>query len=353
MSEGRGRVLARDERAAYRAFAASVAMSAATPLAVERLGEAPFEHFGGESLEVGVAVRDRPAAYAHAVIDEFRSPRSGAGFARMAYVGDIRVDPAVRRQRLGTRLLDGLADALLVQGVREGFCFVNDGNDAILGLFASGKCRMRGAVRGSYLTGSRLLVVRPPAPGGAFIRVDAATLAGARSWSDSLAVQPFAQQVSACDLARLAREAGPDLVVLARREAPERPLAAVWNQRVRRRLRVLELPRALQAVTAAWRLATRWSGGPPPPRLGEPWSAAELCWSAPESSRSPDVLAEALAVAWEMRSHFVNVPFDLSDPRPHGPLWQWTTSHLVALRFDGGEPAPFDGETFAHDLSRI
>ncbi len=348
-----GRVLGIEDAPSYRAFAARVPMSAATPLAVERVGAAPFDHFGGESVEVGVAEAGRPVAYAHACVGLFRAPAPGGERTRMAYVGDIRVDPAVQRQRLGTRLLDGLADALVARGAREGFCFVNEGNEAILGLFASGRCRMRGAVRGSYRTGSRLLFARPRARRGAFVRVPPEALARADAWTEALAARAFSQRMSGTELGRIAAVAGSDLVVLARAGAPAEPVAAVWNQRARRRLRVLGLSRPLELVTAAWRTSARFTGAAPPPRAGEPWSAAELCWCAPGASPAPDVLAEALAIAWEMGSHFLNVPFDLAEPRPRGPLWQWTTSHLVTLRFDGGEPAPFDGETFAHDLSRI
>jgi ribosomal protein S18 acetylase RimI-like enzyme len=354
MSDDAGaRELAYDERTLFRAFAAGVPMSAHTPLAVERCGDAPFDHFGGESVEVGVTFEGRPAAYAHAAVASFCPPQGDGEPVRMAYVGDIRVDPAVQRRRLGTRLLDVLADALVARGVTDGFCFVNDGNAAVLGLFASGRSRMRGAASGSFRTGSRLLVARPRASRGAFVRVDPVALAGADRWAERLTRRPFAQAMRACDLARIAAAAGRDCVVLARRAAPEAPVAAIWNQRARRRLRVLALPPVLHGVTAAWRAAARWTGGAPPPRAGEPWSAAELCWLEPGSVPDGDVLAESLAVAWEMGSHFLNVAFDRGDASPRGPLWQWTTSHLVTLRFDGGPPAPFDGETFAHDLSRI
>jgi ribosomal protein S18 acetylase RimI-like enzyme len=347
-----GRALEPGERGRYRAFAARVPMSAATPLAVERVGDAPFDHFGGESLEVGLPFDGRPAAYAHAVVGEFRAPGRDGAFARMAYVGDIRVDPSIQRRRLGTRLLDGLADALVARGVREGFCFVNEGNDAVLALFGGGRCRMRGAVRASYRTGSRLLVARPRGRRGALVRVAPESIAGARAWVDALEARPFAQRLGAAELARIAAAAGPDIAILARGDASAQPVAAVWNQRARRRLRVLALPPLLRIVTAAWRAASRGSGGVPPPRAGDPWSAAELCWLGEEAC-GDDLLDEALAIAWEMGSHFLNVPFERSAPRPRGPLWQWTTSHLVTLRFDGGEPAPFDGETFGHDLSRI
>jgi ribosomal protein S18 acetylase RimI-like enzyme len=357
------RVLVGGEGAAFRAFAGRVPMSAATPLAVERHGAAPFDHFVGSSVEVGVTVDGRPAAYAHAVLGRFRvsaGPVATAGYERdIAYVGDIRVDPDVQRRRLGTRLLDTLAEALVARGVLTGFCFVNEGNDAILGLFASGRSRMVGARSGSFRTGSRLLLARPRAAsvaGRRFVPVPLESLAAARAYAARLAEAPFALRVEAPALAEIARSAGEDLVVLARAEAPDEPVFAVWNQRARRKLRVLALPPALAAVATLWRLAARVTGGPPPPRAGDAWSATELCWIDPAMETEPArdaMISKALEVAWGLGSHFLNVPFELGQRAPAGPLWQWTTSHLVTLRFDGGLPSAFGGANFAHDLSRI
>lgn len=361
--EVESRVLAEGERAAFRAFAARVPMSTTTPLAVERHGAAPFDHFLGSSVEVGVTLGGRPVAYAHAVVGRFRAP-SSPGVERgdegvMAYVGDIRVDPTVQRQRLGTRLLDALADALVARGVSSGFCFVNEGNGAILGLFASGRSRMVGTRGGSFRTGSRLLLARPraaPVAGGRFVRVSHGALSVARGYASRLGDAPFAFRAEAPALAEIARVAGDDLVVLAGAEVPEEPLFAVWNQRARRKLRVLALDPALAFVASLWRFGARFTGGPRPPRVGEPWSAAELCWidpcAVPGRARE-GMIAAALEVAWGLGSHFVNVPFELAEEAPAGLLWQWTTSHLVTLRFDGGLPPAFEGAIFAHDLSRI
>ena len=346
------RVLPADYPAAcIQAFMGQTSMTAATPLVIARCGDHPYGHFMGVSQALGAFEGERLVGYVRGVVAPTQLLVGGELVTESAlYFGDLRIDDRQRRRGLAVALLDRLAEFARERGALRGYCYVNEGNDAMLRLLQAGKCRLQGKSVSQFETASRLLPLKPLSTWRGHYQQRPLSELQLGPLLQRRGEGIFSTVMTEDWLRSVGSVAGEQLRCFAALDAPDTLAFALWDQFDIRQLRLQTLDRSSAITLKVWRVLSGINGGLAPPRRGEGFRMAELCWVADD--RIAQHPAAAIAAAWEMGVHILNLPV-VGQP-PTGPLWQSLRTHVVAFAIDGqGLPETHPALPIIHDLGWI
>ena len=309
-------------------------MTSTASIAIGRRGAQirdAYPGFLGEQRVCCAFAGDRLVGYVRGSIEDYRL---GGAVRRLAYMGDHRVDPDYRGQRIASVVADKLFASLAESGIKQGFYYVNAGNTAQDKMMSRIK-GLRHARAAAFVTTTRLLPARP---------ADRASSALERV-KDPRVCFPAWLADGTHDLTLHTDRAGwesflarfPEIRFYARRETPDEIELALFDQARFKEIKMDGYPSKVRLLRAAWNLGTRWSGAEKFPSERETWHMADLCFCRPGLDLTPEVLAfcrsEAFAAGCQVLNYIVPAA------RERGLLANHITTHLCTWAL-GDEPVP-------------
>lgn len=250
-------------------------MSSSIPLAATRPKdfENSYPLLSGETIDLVAKIDNKVVGFIHGRQEKKMAFKDGNWIeVDSVYLGDFRVDKALRRVGVATQLRKAIAQYCKDHDLKYGWGVVVSGNHKMMQFYQQFSKNAQPVLE--YTVASRLLLTKPrPSKDFSYCHYQPN-----KNDFDILA-QKLSQRflgpvISGSDIQSLYQK-HPEIQFYKRKGHPGISFA-IWNQMQIKQLLLTKLPLSIKTIRFIWNILSFFTGAHPFPNAGQPWKSAEV-----------------------------------------------------------------------------